>query len=312
MNYSESDSDELTFKNDLSDDSDDALRSEEVEELLRGLSFRNAEDTKIDSILLNRSYAPVIDIFPEIIKFPPTFPNVPLSQKITISNSGKNNEKFRISINGNDAFKISNKEIEIQQGTTSTLLITFVPKSVSMYSASLIIEGRKSFIAPITAHCINSPLVFPPINSDLWYFKREETTKEFVLMNESVSLPLIVSLETNSALFELSEAEIEIPPKKSVPIKIVFRPNTSMVDIDPFIKIECEKSGDKIKIPLRIAPPMFPAPIKPIFMHLSPLSKKRRTLHPPLPYFIPWEQQAAQGQYLPWHWHLERVHEHAS
>ena len=234
----------------------DELKSEDVDNLIQGLSFRMSNDTKIDSMLLNRSFTPMIEIFPDVINFTPTFPNVPLSQKITISNSGKSSEKLRISISGDkDVFLSSEKEIELLQGTTMNFFISFIPKTVSLYKASLIIEGRKSIVAPITGHCINSPLVYPSPKSNVWFFEREAAEREITFMNESVSLSLDVNVKTNSSLFKLSSSEFTILPKKKFGLNIAFTPTPSMVDISPVLTVSCRASGDKIDIPLRIAPP---------------------------------------------------------
>lgn len=246
---------ELGYSEEESINSDSALGSEQVEELLQGLSFRNSEDLKMDSILQNRSFPPVVDMFPSIIKFQHTFPNVPLSQKITLSNNGRASEHFRISISGDKVFSVSEREIEISAGTTYTLFITFTPKTIELYNGSLIIEGRKSIVAPITGHCINSPFGYPSQNSDVWNFPREVTQKELRFTNDSISLELPVKLSVNSDLFILSADEFVIPPKKQVIVSLHFSPLASMIELDPYISIDCDVTGDKVKIPLNIAAP---------------------------------------------------------
>ncbi|EAY22075.1 hypothetical protein TVAG_457100 [Trichomonas vaginalis G3] len=246
---------EMSYREEESLISDDVLKSEQVEELLQGLSFRNPEDIKIDSLLQNRSYPPVVDMFPSTIKFAHTFPNVPLSQKITLSNNGRASEHFRISISGDKVFSISEREIEIPAGTTYTLFITFTPKSIELYNGSLIIEGRKSIVAPITGHCINSPFGYPPINSEVWNFPRESTQHDLRFTNDSVSLELPVKLSVNTDLFLLSAEDFIIPPKKQVMVSLHFTPHSSMLDLDPVLSITCDVTGDKVQIPLNIAPP---------------------------------------------------------
>lgn len=241
--------------NELLTSDDDVLQSDQVEELIQGLPIQSQEDTKVDSILLNKSCPPDISVSPQYIKFSPTFHNIEQEEKITLSNGGAIPEHFKISITGDDVFEVSENYVEIQPGENKLLILSFFPTKVDLFQASLILEGRTSFVIPVIGHCIPSPLEYPPPESDAWEFGRKPSTKSIKFHNKNISLTLDITLKIDCNLFKISHEKLVLPPLKAVEVTISFTPTNVMADLDPILRIECPQSGDNFDIPLRIQSP---------------------------------------------------------
>ena len=159
-----------------SSDAESALSSHlQIDEILKSISSLNSSP--------QINFPPKIEITPEIIKFKPTYPNVPVTQQIQISNKGKALEHFTINISGDKAFTCSTSEINIKPSSTYPIFLSFLPKKVQSFSASLIIEGRKSLALPITANCLHHPLVYSPENDKVWTFTRDPQTHQILFSN---------------------------------------------------------------------------------------------------------------------------------
>lgn len=202
---------------------------------------------------VNQVSLPDVTIYPTNIHFKTTYPNKSLQSKIIISNGGKQNETFNVSIKGDREFSISTNKIELIPGETQSLVITFSPRKVSLFNASLILEGRTSIVAPITGHCITSPLEYPLFKSASWCFPKKNTEKLITFSNNSLSESLHVILATNCPAFSVSPSQFDIVPSSSFDISLSFNPSEQLAN-PATISIQCSQSGDSTTIPLTIAP----------------------------------------------------------
>ncbi|KAK8878593.1 hypothetical protein M9Y10_005373 [Tritrichomonas musculus] len=209
--------------------------------------------TRSEYQYINTNILPNVTIFPTNIHFSTTYPNKSLQTKIIISNGGSQSEDFNISLKGDPEFSVSTQKISLAPGETQSFVINFNPKKVSLFNSSLIFEGRTSIVAPITGHCIPSPLEYPLINSPSWIFPKKKTSKLISFSNNSLSESLSVVISTNCMAFKVSPQAFDIPPSSSCDINISFDPNQQLTE-NPSISIQCSQSGDSVTIPLVVAP----------------------------------------------------------
>lgn len=214
---------------------------------------RQSFQTKTEYQYISRNPIPNITIYPTNIHFTTTYPNKSLQSKIIISNGGSQAEDFNITLKGDPEFSVSTQKVSLSPGETQSLIINFNPKKVSLFNSSLIFEGRTSIVAPITGHCIPSPLEYPTSNSPSWIFPKKKTDRLIQFSNNSLSQPLSVVISTNCAAFKVSPQNFDIPPSSSCDINISFDPQQRLVE-DPSISIQCPQSGDSSQISLIIAP----------------------------------------------------------
>ena len=201
---------------------------------------------------ISRNPIPNITIYPTNIHFNTTFPNKSLQSKLIISNAGSQPEEFTVTLNGDPEFTVSTQKVSLSPGETQSLIINFNPKKVSLFNSSLIFEGRTSIVAPITGHCIPSPLEYPIFSSPSWVFPKKKTDKLISFSNNSLSETLSVVISTNCNAFKVTPQNFDIPPSSSFDINLSYDPNQQLVE-DPSISIQCVQSGDSVIIPLLIS-----------------------------------------------------------
>lgn len=214
---------------------------------------RQSYQTQTEYQFINRNPLPNVTIYPTNIHFSTTYPNKSLTSKIIISNGGSQAEDFNITLKGDPEFSVSTQKVSLSPGETQSLIINFNPKKVSLFNSSLIFEGRTSIVAPITGHCIPSPLEYPIINSPSWIFPKKKTDKLISFSNNSLSESLSVVVSTNCMAFRATPQNFDIPPSSSCDVNLSFDPNQQLVE-NPSISIQCSQSGDSVTIPFVIAP----------------------------------------------------------
>ena len=188
-------------------------------------------------------------VFPMKLRFPATFPNVPVERKVIISNSREDAEDVRISLKGDPEFTVSVDRIRIVEGETAAIVVRFCPKSVSLFNGTLVVTGREVVRVPMTGSGITSPLEIPPASADVWQFPRRRTERLVRLGNRSLYLPLRVVLATNCSAFSVTPQEVEIAPASWAEVSLVFTPKTAVAEA-PCIFIQCAQTGDSVEIPL--------------------------------------------------------------
>lgn len=214
----------------------------------------NSSQQASNSFNYSRNAMPEIGIYPSSIVFHNTFPNIPVQQKVIITNSGNQEEKFKIYIQGNSEFSVSTTDVQIPQGGTYAFIVSFKPEVVSLYNGSLIIEGRTSRSISITGHCIPSPLEFPEPESPVWIFPKIKSSKSIEIANKSLSMSLSVTLATNCLAFTVRPNALQIPPSSTSEINLTYDPQLSGCS-QPQIFIQCDESGDSADIPLTFSTP---------------------------------------------------------
>ena len=235
-------------------DESKSISSDEVEDFFRNIStIQNKSQIKVESQFISKNPIPDVAIYPTNIHFPTTYPNKALQSKIIISNGGTQTEVFTVSLKGDREFSISTRKITLQPGDTQSIIVSFAPRKISLFNGSLIFEGRTSIVAPITGHCITSPLEYPLINSPIWCFPLKKTEKLIPFSNNSLSESLSVLLNTNSPAFNTYPKTFDLPPSSSIDIKISFDPRQQLSE-KTTLSIQCSQSGDSTVIPLVIAP----------------------------------------------------------
>lgn len=213
--------------------------------------MNNHNETQLDSSFLNRSSLTDISVFPSEVRFPTSFPNIELKQKLLFSNRSMANEHFTIRMTGDPEFTVEEEELDLAAGSCYSLYVTFLPKVVSLYQASLILEGHVSLVVSLLGHCVPSPLDFPAPSSPLWSFPNSKTHRTFMFTNRSYSIPLEVNFSVNSQSITVDPSSIALDPGTSDHICITFDPKFNNLRVDPSITIDCPKSGDNVTIPLQ-------------------------------------------------------------
>lgn len=232
----------------MSEDSEsDSWDSERLSSILNSVSHIE----KTESEVVSRSLLPELTVFPLSVKFPTTFPNVTLQQKLIVSNGGAEDEDVLVTLKGDPEFAVNVETMVIPGGETLSFIVSFAPKEVNLYNGTLIIEGRDSVVVSLAGHCIPSPLEIPPPQSELWTFPNVKTERSFSLRNKSLSLSLRVVLATTGSAFTVIPQEIEIPPASSSEITLAYRPGGD-IGAFPALAIQCLQSGDSLSIPLKL------------------------------------------------------------
>lgn len=226
-----------------------------VDTFLANLVNNQNNDTQLDSDFITNSLLAEVSVFPSEVRFPTSFPNIELKQKLLFSNRGIIDEHFTVRMTGDAEFSIKEKKIDLPAGNCYSLYVTFLPKSVSLFQASLIFEGRVSLVVSLLGHCVPSPLDYPPPTSPLWKFPNSKSHRIFMFTNRSFSLPLEVDLSVNSQSIKVEPNHLTLDPGTSDHIKIDFDPHQAGLYEDPSITIQCEKSGDNVTIPLQFIGP---------------------------------------------------------
>ena len=227
-----------------------------VENFLAGIANQpNFNDTQIDSSLLSHSSIADVSVFPSKVRFPTTFPNMELKQKLLFSNSGMSDEHFTVKMTGDCEFRVEETEIDLPAGNCYPLFVTFHPKVVSLFQASLIFEGSNSIVVTLLGHCVPSPLDFPSPASSLWKFPNSKSHRTFAFSNRSYSIALDVEFSVNSPSVTVDPMQLSLDPGSCDHIVVSFDPSFANLRDDPSITIKCEKSGDNVTIPLQFVGP---------------------------------------------------------
>ncbi|OHT09910.1 hypothetical protein TRFO_04466 [Tritrichomonas foetus] len=245
---------EEEFFDDLSSSSSNS-GSVLVDNLLAGITNNPNNETQIDSALLSHSSIADVSVFPSKVRFPTSFPNIELKQKLLFSNSGMIDEHFRIQMTGDLEFYVEETEIDLPAGNCYSLFVTFLPKTVSLFQASLIFEGRNSIVVTLLGHCVPSPLDFPSPTSSLWKFPNSKSQRIFPFTNRSFSINLDVDFSINSPSITVDPMHLSLDPGTSDRILVSFDPSFVNLREDPSITIKCPKSGDDVTIPLQFIGP---------------------------------------------------------
>ena len=243
-------SDELTeIKSEVNLDSSEAdseVSSHiQIDDILKSLSAINSSPQS--------NSAPKIEIVPEVIKFKHTYPNVPVTKQIQIINKGNVLEHFSISVSGDKAFNSSTREVDVRPSSTYPLYISFMPKKVMNYNASLIVEGRKSMALPLIGSCVEHPLGFPSPEDSVWSFSHQPQTHKILFSNSSTTDEIKLQLSTNSPLFSFSSSEISIKPAKTKTVSLSFEPDSSFIGATPSVKLVSKPFGIFVTIPLKVS-----------------------------------------------------------
>lgn len=238
--------DEDDFVSDLTSISS-SIHSEFVDNLLAGISA-NHDESALDPLLLSRSAVPDITVFPSSIRFPNCFPHVSLSQKVVVSNSGSSEEHFRIFVTGDNEFQIDTSDITVGSGSTATITVDFHPEAVSLFQASLLIEGRLSLVVPLTGHCMPSPLDVPGPDAPVWRIPGTPTERIVSIGNRSYSMTLEVEFSSNSEAIQIDPLLLEISPGTKKELRITFDPRKLSKFEEPAITVKCEKTTEEFTI----------------------------------------------------------------
>lgn len=244
---------EEVFFDDISSSSNSG--SALVDTFLANLVNNNNNDTQLDSDFITNSLLAEVSVFPSEVRFPTSFPNIELKQKLLFSNRGIIDEHFTVRMTGDTEFSVKEKKIDLPAGNCYSLLVTFLPKSVSLFQASLIFEGRVSLVVSLLGHCVPSPLDYPAPSSPLWKFPNSKSHRTFMFTNRSFSLPLEVDLSVNSQSIKIDQTHLSLYPGTSDHVLVNFDPRSAGLYEDPSITIQCEKSGDNVTIPLQFIGP---------------------------------------------------------
>ena len=224
-----------------------SAHSEFVENLLAGISV-NHDESALDPLLLSRSSVPDIAVFPSAIRFPNCFPHVTLTQKVVISNSGAAEEQFRVCVTGDAQFSIDCDSITVGSGSTASVTVEFRPDAVSLFQASLLIEGRLSMIVPLTGHCMPSPLDIPGPDAPAWKIPSAPSERRVVIGNRSYSMALEVEFVSNSEAVSVEPDVLELPAGTKKEIRLAFDPRKLSKFEEPEISVKCEKTQEEFVI----------------------------------------------------------------
>lgn len=226
-----------------------------VNSFLANLLNNQNNETQLDSDFITNSSLAEVSVFPSEVRFPTSFPNIELKQKLLFSNRGMIDEHFTVRMTGDVEFQVKEKKIDLPAGNCYSLYVTFLPKTVSLFQASLIFEGRVSLIVSLLGHCVPSPLDFPSPSSPLWKFPNSKSHRTFMFTNRSFSLALDVNFSVNSQSITVDPDHLSLDPGTSDHICVTFDPHFAGLYEDPSITIQCEKSGDNVTIPLQFIGP---------------------------------------------------------
>ena len=207
--------------------------------------------TRTECVVVRKSIENEITVFPVNLRFPATFPNVPVERKIIVSNSKEAPEDVVVSLKGDPEFGVSERRLRVMEGETVSVVVRFCPRSVNVFSGTLLVSGSEVVRVRMTGSCVASPLEIPAVSSDAWVFPRRKVEKVFRLSNKSLYMPLRVVMATNCSAFSVRPQEVDIAPASWAEVRCSFSPKTQVVE-EPQLVIQCAESGDNVTVPLRI------------------------------------------------------------
>jgi hypothetical protein len=224
--------------------------SDIVENMIAGFAPPRDFETEVDSLILSGSVIAEVSVFPTSIRFPNSFPGMSTTQRIILANNGVIDERFKLSLTGDDGFIINESGIVVSPGGTSAVNVSFVPGHVSLFQASLIIEGRTSIVIPLTGHCVPSALELPPLDSPHWEFPKLSGDRLIPIINRAFFLSLAVDFSSDSKAVIVSPVHMDLAPRTRQDLKLIMNPDILEHDETPSITVVSPKTGEHFSIAL--------------------------------------------------------------
>lgn len=208
------------------------------------MSFEEEEDISIDYSL---------SVYPEAIRFRPTFPRIDSHFTLYLINPFSTEETFQLDVDPNLPFYVMSPVVSLQPGSVYSAIITFQTEKPGIYKTNLQISHSNVllFSIPVIAECYESPLIFDSELIENTVFHAGNPRVSVPIGNKSLKTPLMIVLDTNSTTFSIDPPSLELPPFTSTKIDIIFDPKQKN-DVTPEFFLQCPNSGDSITIPLNV------------------------------------------------------------
>lgn len=194
-----------------------------------------------------------ITVFPTTVDFHPTFPHVPANFTVLIANPYHYPQAVNISFNGDKCFSTSSPQYVIQPGEVRSCVVIFNPKSPGKFKTMMKVtsDDNDPCIVSIQANCFPSPLVFPFEEIQSFEFNDISTEFTFTLHNKSIIDTIHVVITPNSSSFSITNPSIELKPKESADVTLLFNPRNIETNLHT-LNVQCTETGDSFDLELNV------------------------------------------------------------
>lgn len=192
-----------------------------------------------------------ISVFPTTVDFHPTYLNIPSNFTILIANPYHEPQVVNIEFNGDQNFSTSSSQYVIQPGEVRSCVVIFKSNQPGKFKTVMKVtsDNNSPCIVTIQAKCYQSPLIIPIEDIQSYEFNDISTDYTFTLINKSIIDTLHVVITPSSQSFSLSNSVIELKPRESTDVTLMFNPRSESI-LSHSLNIQCAESGDSYDLEL--------------------------------------------------------------